>query len=375
MKIPSLKINFTEDERAWILERIDKILETGQLSQGFHVSELEKKFAEYVNAKYAVAVNSGTSSIEIVMRCLGIEGKDVLVPTNTFLATASAVKFAGGNVVLMDCDRDTLSVNLEEIKKRVTKNTAGVVIVHIGGIITPEIFEIKKWCDENGLWLFEDAAHAHGSKLNNKYAGTIGIAGSYSLFSTKVITSGEGGIIVTDDEEIANMARLLRNHGKPEAWVTYNVELGSNWRMSEILAVIGLSQMNRLDNILKTRNNIATKYSELMKQHLPELKVIQPEGRSSWYKYIVILPEHIGREEVKQKLKQEEISLQGEVYATPLHRQPVASKLDIDPDENYITADEICAQHICLPIFLSITDVEIEQVVLALKAVFVGKEN
>lgn len=372
MKIPPLKINFKKDEREWILERIDKILKTGQLSQGVNVSEFEDKFAEFVNAKYAIAVNSGTSSIEIVMRCLEIEEKDVLVSTNTFLATASAVKFAGGNVVLMDCDRTTMSVNLEEIKKRVTKNTAGVIVVHIGGIITPEIVEIKKWCDDNGLWLFEDAAHAHGSQLDGKHAGTFGIAGSYSLFATKVITSGEGGVIVTDSEELANKAKLLRNHGKPEAWVTYNVDLGSNWRMSEILGVIALSQTNQLPDILKIRSKIADKYTELMNQYLPELEVIRPKGVCSWYKYIVLLPDHVDRDTIKQKLRQEEIGLQGEVYATPLHQQPVAVKLGVDPNETYETADDICSQHISLPMYLSITDEEMEQVVLALKSALAG---
>lgn len=364
MNIAPLKISFSEEERNWILNRIDESLKRGELSQGRNVQELEEKFADYTGIKHAIAVNSGTSSIEIVMRILGVKGKEVLVPTNTFIATATGVLFAGGKVRLVDTDPKTMSICLDDIKKRVTTNTVGVIVVHIGGIISPEILEIKKWCDEQGLWLFEDAAHAHGSSLNDCHAGGFGIAGSYSFFATKIITSGEGGIIVTNNDELADKARLYRNHGKPKAWETYNTHIGSNWRMNDITAAIGLAQVDRLDDIITSRENIAKKYTSLLRELLPDIETILPCSRSSWYKYIVLLPKGVSRDYIKKSLKEKSIGLQGEVYGIPLHMQPVAKEAEFEGE--FPNADDVCNRHICLPIYPSLTDEQVEKVVTEL---------
>ena len=253
MKIPPVKVHFPEEDRKEILRRVDECLFTGMVAQGKNVKEFEDEFAKYVGTKHAIAVSSGGAAIEIAMRILNVGGKEVLVPTNTFLATASGVILAGGKVRLVDIEPDTFSPSLTNIQERVTPDTIGVVIVHMGGIITPEMESIKKWCDKNGLWLFEDAAHAHGSMMNGKTAGTFGIAGAYSFFATKVMTSGEGGMIVTENDEFANKARILRDYGKPEPWVSYHVEMGANWRMSDITGAIGVVQLRRLDEFIEWR--------------------------------------------------------------------------------------------------------------------------
>ena len=144
MDIASLKIHFDEKDRQWILNRIDESLQRGELSQGRNVEEFERRFEAYSGIRHAIAVNNGTSAIEIVMRILDVKGKEVLLPTNTFLATATGVLFAGGSVRLLDVDPSTMSVSLDEIKRRVTQNTVGVIIVHIGGIITPGIEDIQQ---------------------------------------------------------------------------------------------------------------------------------------------------------------------------------------------------------------------------------------
>lgn len=367
MNIAPLKVSFPEEERKWILSRIDEALRCGEISQGRNVLELEQQFASYVNAAHAIAVNSGTSAIEIVMRILEVANQEVLVPTNTFIATATGVAFAGGNVRLVDTDPRTFGVSLAELKKRLTPKTAGVILVHIGGIITPEIFEIRDWCQKQGLWLFEDAAHAHGSAVDGHFAGTVGIAGSYSFFATKIITSGEGGIIVTNDAQLAEKARLYRNHGKPQPWVTYNTHLGSNWRMSDITAVLALAQMKRLDSIIAAREKLAACYGRLLKQTLPELTVVAASSRSSWYKYIVLLPSGIERDPVKARLKEKGISLQGEVYGIPIHRQPVAAEYGFTGE--FPMADDVCGRHICLPIYPELTEEQVARVVSGLAEV------
>ncbi|PJI10257.1 MULTISPECIES: DegT/DnrJ/EryC1/StrS family aminotransferase [Clostridium] len=367
MDIRSLKISFGKEERKSILNKIDECLSTGQISQGKNVEKFENEVAKYIGVKHAIAVNSGSGAIEVVMRVLGVKGKEVLIPTNTFMATATGVMFAGGKVKLLDADPKTFSVTLNEIKRKVTKNTAGVIIVHIGGIVTPEIIKIRNWCEKQGLWLYEDAAHAIGSSLNGKFAGTFGVAGSFSLFATKVITSGEGGVIVTNDDKIAEQIKLFRNHGKPKPWETYHTQLGSNYRMNELTSVIALSQFERLDEIINIRQKIADRYTEMIEKLIPEVTIVKPNDRCNWYKYIVLLPKGVNREIIKEKMKDRGISLQGEVYAIPLHKQPIAKELGFKGD--FPNANDICSRHICLPIYPSLTNDEIEFIVNTLSII------
>jgi perosamine synthetase len=373
LSIPSLKISFSDEERRWILDRINQSLANGALSHGCNVQELEKRFASYVGMRHAIAVNSGSSAIEIVMRILSPSGGEVLVPTNTFLATATGVLFAGGTVRLVDTDPKTLAVSLEELKKRATEQTVGVIIVHIGGIISPEIEDIQAWCDQQGYWLFEDAAHAHGSALDGHFAGSFGIAGSYSFFATKVMTCGEGGMVVTNDDGLAQEVALYRNHGKPEPWVSYHTHLGSNWRMNELTAPIALARLARLDEMIAARERLATRYTALLAEKIPALHPVLPQGRCSWYKYIVMLPKGVDRAVVKQQMKERGIGLAGEVYATPLHQQPVLARLAADGP--YHHADDVCRRHICLPIYPDLTEEDAEQVVSTLAEVIDGLDS
>lgn len=361
MDIRALKIGFNVEDRKNILKEIDEILEKGKLSQGEKVRRLEQAIADYTSIKHAIAVNTCTGGIEMSMRVLGVKGKTVLVPTNTFLASASGVLFAGGKVKLIDTDRETLSVTLEDIKKSYTEDTVGVIVVHIGGIITPEIEAIRDWCEGMGIWLFEDAAHAHGSTYNNIHAGGFGIAASYSLFATKIITSGEGGYILTNDDEMAKKLRSYRNHGKEEEWVTYHTSVGSNYRMNEITASIAYHQFVRLDEIIEKRKTIADYYTKQLSSKMPDIRIFQPVQKSSWYKYTIELPGNVDKNHVKEKMKEAGINLQGEVYGIPLHMQPIADKLNLTGD--YPKAEYICRQHICLPIYPELTVEEADFIV------------
>jgi len=365
MNIPPAKAVFEKKDRQEILSRIDECLSSGMLTQGKYVQEFEKRWAEYVGVKHAIGVNSGSSAIEISMRILGIEGKEVLVPTNTFAATAEGVSRAGGRVRFIDTDPSTFSISLEDLQTRRTPDTVGIIIVHIGGIVTPKIQAIRRWCEEKNLWLFEDCAHAHGSEYDNKQAGTFGIAGGFSFFATKVMTTGEGGMIVTNDDKLTEYARLFRNHGKPEPWVSYHTHLGSNWRMSELNAILGLTQLKRLDEFIAWRSDIARLYTELL-EDVPELTPILPSSRSSWYKYIVLLPKEVNRSVLKQLMKEYKIGLSGEVYEVPLHKQPIFKDIT---EGNFPMADDICSRHICLPIYYGMKQDEVHYVINVLKKI------
>jgi dTDP-4-amino-4,6-dideoxygalactose transaminase len=229
-----------------------------------------------------------------------------------------------------------------------------VIVVHVGGIVTPEIEAIHNWCNQEGLWLFEDCAHAHGSEWNGNRAGRFGVAGAYSFFATKVMTTGEGGMIVTSNDSLAEQARLLRNHGKPQPWVSYHTHVGSNWRMSELNAILGLTQLKRLDEFIGWREKISNLYTEWLKD-VPGITLVLPSARSSWYKYIVLLPRGIDRATFKQQMKELEVSLSGEVYEIPLHRQPI---FEGTKDGEFTSADDVCSRHICLPLYYGMTEKE-----------------
>jgi perosamine synthetase len=359
-----MRVTFDKDDIRDIHLKLDEILSNGMLAQGKYVDELERQWAEYVGAKNAVAVSSGTSAIEAPMHLLGVAGKEVLVPDNTFAATAMSVMAAGGRVRFVDTDPSTFSVRLDDLKARLGPETVGVIVVHIGGIVTPEIRAIRRWCDDQGIWLFEDCAHAHGSEYGGKRAGTFGVAGSYSFFATKVMTSAEGGMIVTNDDAIAEQSRLMRNHGKPQPWVSYHTRIGSNWRMSELNAIVALAQLRRLDEFVAWREKIAKLYSQWL-QELPEVVSVLPASRSSWYKYIVLLPGGVDRAAFKQRMKERGVSLSGEVYETPLHDQPVFRGLI---DSRFPVADDVCRRHVCLPLYHGMTEDQARFVIYTFKS-------
>lgn len=365
--VPAAKLYFPDEDRKWILEQIDQVLASGQLTLGKHGKELERRWAEYCGVKYAVAVNSGTSSIEIPLRAMGVEGKDVICPTNTFFATAAGIIHAGGNVVLADMDPDYYSLTVKEIEKRLTPKTAGVVIVHIGGFVTPHINEIADFCKSKGIWLFEDAAHAHGSSYKGKKAGAFGRASSFSFYPTKVMTSGEGGIIATDDEHVYNEALIYRDQGKASFTVNAHTRLGYNWRMSEIHAVIGLKQMDRLEFMISERQRAARAYDAAFRNDPLVRPMLTPDGgTANYYKYLLIPARPLkDRKAMKMAVREKfNVGLTGEVYEEPLHKQPVFKNLDRG---NYPVADEGCARHICLPLFPGITDEMIQRTIEGVK--------
>ena len=213
-QVPAAKIQFLPEDRAWIAERIQEVLASGQLTLGKYGAAFESAFAKFCGVRHAIAVNSGTSSIEIILRSLGVEGKKVLVPANTFFATAAAVVHAGGIPVFVDMDPQSFGLDPDAVEKKLTPGTAGILVVHIGGIVSARMPALADLAKAKGLWLVEDAAHAHGSSFQSVSAGAFGIGGSFSFYPTKVMTSAEGGMIVTSDDRLAEESRIYRDQGK-----------------------------------------------------------------------------------------------------------------------------------------------------------------
>ena len=354
MRVPPAKIHIPEEDRREILAHIDECLASGQLTLGKHGTAFEEAFAQTAGTKHAIAVSSGTSALEIIFRSIGVEGGEVVVPTNTFFATPAAVQHAGGIVRFAECDPATYAIDVDHARTLINDRTRAVVVVHIGGLITPRIAELQKMCADAGIPLVEDAAHAHGSTLNGKPAGGFGLAAAFSFYPTKVITSGEGGMISTNDDRINEEARIYRDQGKAGFTSNFHTRLGNNWRLSEPHAIIGRYQLKRLPEFIAARQRIAKIYDRGLGSIGVTPLPMPAAVSSNYYKYIAMPPVGVDRIALKKRLRETfDVGLSGEVYEAPCHLQPVFGPLEAG---TLPVAEELCARHICLPVSAVMTD-------------------
>lgn len=366
--VPAARIQFLPDDRAWIAARIQEVLESGQLTLGRWGAEFERDFARRCGTRHAVAVSSGTGALEIIMRSLDVAGRDVLVPTNSFFATAAAVVHAGGRPVFVDMDPETFAVRPEDVERALTTSTAGIVVVHVGGLVSPRIGELRELARRKGLWLVEDAAHAHGSSFGGVAAGAFGTAAAFSFYPTKVMTSAEGGMITTDDDRIAEEAKGYRDQGKASFLQNAHTRMGYNWRMSEPHAIIGLRHLQRLDAMVADRRRIAAIYDQGLMASSALRPLAVPAGSvCNYYKYVAVPSARLDRAALKKELRERfAVSLSGEVYETPLHHQPVFAPW---AGGSLPVAEDLCARHVCLPVFSGMEDDDAHRVLAALSAV------
>lgn len=365
--VPAAQVYFPPEDLEELARQFKEILQSGRLTLGPHTATFESAFAKVHDRRLGVAVNSGTSALEIILRAMEIEGSEVIVPTNTFAATAFAVVHSGNRVVLAESNRE-LSLDPGDVRRRMSSRTKAIVAVHIGGRVVPEIEELREICKADGVPLIEDAAHAHGSRLRNFSAGTFGVASAFSFYPTKVMTSGEGGMILADDEGLVDRCRMLRDQGKVDFGQNLHKGMGYNWRLSEIHACIGVSQLRRLPEFIEARRRIAGIYDAGLAD-LDRLKVLRDRDgmHSNYYKYIALLEPGIDRAALKARMKSDfAVSLSGEVYERPLHQQPVFQNTPKVATGTFPTAEDVCSRHICLPVFASMTNSQAEHVVDAL---------
>jgi perosamine synthetase len=379
--VPAARVVFPASDRAEIAAAVTEMLASGALTLGPYTRRFEMAFAaahtgheavpvppaRALDTPHAVAVSSGTAALTIALRAAGVDGREVIVPANTFYATAAAVLQAGGRPVFADVDAATFALSPATTAAALTPHTAAVVVVHIGGLITPQIDELRALCDERGVALVEDAAHAHGSTFDGRFAGSFGVAAAFSFYPTKVVTSGEGGMVLTSSEELAEEARIYRDQGKGAFTANHHVRLGSAWRMSELHAATGLVHLRRMDEYIARRRDVAARYDKALAGLDGLQPLAEPPGcRSNVYKYIVLLPPGLDRAWFKSELAHRYVSVSGEVYDLPLHRQPVLADYVGPP---LPVAEELAARHICLPVHSDMTDNEVDEVLTAVAAV------
>ena len=352
--------DITEDEIQYFTEETAKILRSGRLILGEHTQRFEQAFAEFIGVKHAVAVNSGSSALEFILRVKNAQGKTILVPTNTNFATVAEVIRVGAQVRYLDMDENTFAPTLEMIAEVIESasrgpDIGGVLWVHIGGVISPEFPKVVEYCRSRGIFVLEDDAHAHGSRLNGVMAGNLADGGAFSFFPTKVMTTCEGGMVTTNSDEEDYIARSLRNQGKRGMdFGGLHTDFGNSSRMTEINALLGLIQLQKLPDMLQKRQSAYELITRALDQASIEYVSTRHMDVASHYKLIVRLPVGNRIEDVKQSLAEDGVLLGGTVYELPCHRQPVFA--GICSGESYPVAERWCPNHICPPLTSGMTE-------------------
>ena len=372
-QIKPFYFDMTDDEVDELVEGVRSIVRSGSLILGDYTAGFERNFADFVGAKHAIATNSGTSALEILLRMKGVAGKTVLVPTNTNFATAAAVIRAGGGVPqFLDMDEASFAPSLEMVEAALARpplaegaEIAGLVWVHIGGVISPEFPAVVEFCRARGLFVIEDAAHAHGSAIGGVKSGTLADGAAFSFFPTKVMTTFEGGMITTESDEEDALARSFRNQGK--RGMTFgglHHDLGNSFRITEVGAAEGLIQLRKLPDMIGRRQNVYDIVTgELGRAGIPFVSTAHMDAASQ-YKLIVLLPEGLDPAAVKQAMAEEGVILGGTVYEIPCHLQPVFE--GICAGETYPVAERWCPRHICPPITSGMSEDDARRVAAAL---------
>lgn len=312
---------FIGNEKKYVDDCIDT---TWISSNGKYIKQFEDSFAKYIGSNEAISCCNGTVTLHLALLALGIgEGDEVIVPTFTYIATANAVRYCGATPVFADCLRDTWNIDPADVERKITPRTKCIIPVHLYGnpCDMGAIMDIAK---KHDLYVVEDAAECHGATYNGKKTGTIGDIGTFSFFGNKIITTGEGGMIVTNNPEFNDKMRLLKGQGMDPTHRYWFTEVGYNYRMTNIEAAIGLAQLEKIDEHIAARRRVAFWYMEefeALKDYV-ELQKVTDNAESVWWMFSILLKDNvkISRDDLMLRLKEDGIETRPLFY--PMHIMP-----------------------------------------------------
>ena len=340
------------------IEAVKEVLNSRMLSQGPKVEKFEEEFAEYIGVEYVIATNSGTSALHTVLASLGIrKGDEVITPTFSFISTASCILMQGAKPVFCDIDQRTYNINPDEIERRLSNRTKAVIVVHLYGQPC-EMKRVMEICKDHNLALIEDACQAHGAEYEGQKVGSFGV-GCFSFYPTKNMTTGEGGMITTNDDKVAKMARIIRDHGQKERYL--HEILGYNYRMTDIAAMLGLTQLKKLDWFNEQRINNAMYYNKKLTNKSIQKPFIADKVKHVFHQYTIRVKE---RDKFLTHLETNGIGY-GVYYPTSIHKQPMFSEY------NKLTlpeAEHACEEVVSIPVHPALDKGELEYVVGVMNA-------
>lgn len=367
MKIPLARPDIGPKE----IQYVTDVLKTPYLSLGPKLPEFEAKLARYAGVKYAVAVSNGTCGLHLIVRALGLgAGDEVITTPFSFVASANCLLFEGATPVFVDIDRKTLNMDVSQIEKKITPKTKAILAVDVFGH-PAEWDELDRIAHKHSLILIEDSAEAIGAEYKGRKAGSFGKAGVFAFYPNKQITTGEGGVILTDDEQVAKLCKSLRNQGRGEGneWLQHE-RLGYNYRLSDIQCALGIAQLERIEEILEQRDCVAQIYNE----RLSELKGVQvpyvaPHVKISWFVYVIRLSERYARSDrnrILNELQKKGIGCSN--YFSPIHLQPFYQEQFGYTLGDFLATEHVADRTIALPFYNRLTEKEIDYIVSTLKA-------
>jgi len=327
--------------------------------------------------QYAVTFNSGTSALHALLLAYGIKGKEVIVPSFTFISTISAVILAGGIPVFAEIEPDTFGLDALDVQKKISKNTSAIVLVHYGGFPARDTLAIKKIADEHQIFLFEDNAESMGASIGGKKVGTFGDAGVLSFCQNKIITTGEGGALITNNKNIYEKAKLIRSHGRIETSEDYfasvgdmdYVEVGYNYRMSSITAGLGIAQLKKVNKLIELRRKVASIYdSALDPINQISLPKKIPTHFEVYQMYPLLLPDENIRNNLQQHLAARGIMTK--IYFYPAHLKTIFLR-DYGLKEGHLPKTEMLSKKILsLPIYPHILKEDLQYIIAAINDFF-----
>jgi perosamine synthetase len=354
--------DMTEADIAAYAEGSAKIMRSATLILGEQTTQFEKAFAEFIGVKHAISCNSGSTALEFLLRIKQVAGKAVLVPTNTNFATVAAIIRAGGEAVYLDMDKQTFAPSLAMVRETIARHrasskkpVAGVMWVHIGGVVSPEFPQVVADCRQQGLFVLEDSAHAHGSKLAGVMSGNLADGAAFSFFPTKVMTTCEGGMITTNSDEEDYLARSFRNQGKRGMnYGNLHHDFGNSARITEPGALLGLIQLKKLPQMLARRQACYAIIAKALDKAGLSYVSTKHMDAASQYKLIVHVPEGRTQEDLKKRLNEAGVICGGGVYDLPCHKQPVFE--GVCAGRVYPGAERWCPNHLCPPLTSGMSD-------------------
>jgi perosamine synthetase len=361
------------DERD--IQSVVEVLKTPYLSIGPKLIEFENKIADYIGRKFAIGVNSGTSALHLIIKSLKLrEGDEVITTPFSFVASANCILFEGARPVFVDIEEETLNINPELIEQAINDRTKGILPVDVFGhpCDWDSILDIAQ---KNELYVIEDSCEALGAEYQGKRCGSFGIASAFGFYPNKQITTGEGGMIVTNDEVLANLCRSMRNQGRGEdmSWLNHQ-RLGYNFRLDEMSAALGISQLEKIEQILEKRSQVANQYMIRLRE-IDEVTV-QFIGKNvvmSWFVFVIRFKNGIDRNQVILALKEKGVA--SKPYFPPIHLQPFYKNQFGYKVGDFPVTEKISNQCLALPFYNSLGEEEIDWVVDALKqSIFQNKK-
>ncbi|MCK4598788.1 DegT/DnrJ/EryC1/StrS family aminotransferase [Candidatus Bipolaricaulota bacterium] len=362
MNIPLARPDIAKEE----IEAVVAVLRTPHLALGPKLKEFEDAIAEYSGVRYVVAVNSGTSALHLIIRALGIgAGDEVITTPFSFISSSNCILFERAKPVFVDIEPKTLNIDPERIEEAITPKTKAILAVDVFGH-PADWPALEQLAERHNVLLVEDSAEALGSKLDGKRCGSFGRAGIFGFYPNKQITTGEGGIIVTDDAELAALCRSMANQGRGDgdAWLSH-VRLGYNYRMDEMSAALGLAQLSRIEEIVAARAQVAVWYAEAL-ERVDGVKApfVAPDVTMSWFVYVVRLDEGFTREDRDRILKGlRDAGIECRNYFPPIHLQPFYREALGTKEGDFPITESVAARTIALPFYNKLTKDEVSYVV------------